>query len=104
MLLTLLTLLAAAVLFVDGRVRSDIVALGALIVLTLAGILTVPEALSGFSNPIVVMMVGLFVVGGAVLRTGLAQIIGGRMMRLAGDSPVRMYFLVMGATAAIGHS
>lgn len=102
MLLTLLTLLAAAVLFVDGRVRSDIVALGALIVLTLAGILTVPEALSGFSNPIVVMMVGLFVVGGAVLRTGLAQIIGGRMMRLAGDSPVRMYFLVMGATAAIG--
>ncbi len=102
MLLTLLTLLAAAVLFVDGRVRSDIVALGALIVLTLAGILTLPEALSGFSNPIVVMMVGLFVVGGAVLRTGLAQIIGGRMMRLAGDSPVRMYFLVMGATAAIG--
>jgi len=102
MLLTLLTLLVAAVLFVDGRVRSDIVALGALLVLTLAGVLTVPEALSGFSNPIVVMMVGLFVVGGAVFRTGLAKIISGRLMRLAGDSPVRMYFLVMGVTAAIG--
>lgn len=102
MILTLVTLFVAAVLFVDGRIRSDIVALCALLVLTMAGIITVPEALSGFSNSIVVMMVGLFVVGGAVLRTGLAQIIGGRLMHLAGDSPTRMYFLVMGATAAIG--
>lgn len=102
MILTLMTLLVAAVLFVDGRIRSDIVAMCALLVLTLAGIITVPEALSGFSNSIVVMMVGLFVVGGAVLRTGLARIIGGRLMRLAGDSPARMYFLVMGTTAAIG--
>lgn len=102
MLLTLITLLAAAVLFVDGRIRSDVVALVALLVLTLAGVITVPEALSGFSNPIVVMMVGLFVVGGAVFRTGLAAMISSRMMRLAGNSPTRMYFLVMGVTAAIG--
>ncbi|MDE6285892.1 MAG: SLC13 family permease [Muribaculaceae bacterium] len=102
MLLTLLTLLAAAVLFVDGRVRSDIVALAALLVLTVAGIISVPEALSGFSNPIVVMMVGLFVVGGAVFRTGLAASISGRLIRLAGNSPTRLYFLVMGVTAAIG--
>lgn len=102
MLLTLITLLAAAILFVDGRIRSDVVALVALLVLTLAGVITVPEALSGFSNPIVVMMVGLFVVGGAVFRTGLAAMISSRMMRLAGNSPTRMYFLVMGVTAAIG--
>ena len=102
MLLTLLTLLIAAVLFVDGRIRSDIVALGALLVLTIAGVISVPEALSGFSNPIVIMMVGLFVVGGAVFRTGLAKIISGRMMRLAGSSPLKMYFLVMGVTALIG--
>ena len=102
MLLTLLTLLAAAVLFVDGRIRSDIVAMGALLVLTAAGIISVPEALSGFSNTIVVMMVGLFVVGGAVFRTGLAAGISGKLIGLAGNSPTRLYFLVMGVTAAIG--
>ena len=102
MLLTLLTLLGAAILFVDGRLRSDIVALTALLVLTIGVVLTVPEALSGFSNSIVIMMVGLFVVGGAVFRTGLAKMISARMMRLAGDSPTRMYFLVMGVTALIG--
>ena len=94
MLLTLLTLLAAAVLFVDDRIRSDVVALGALLVLTAAGIISVPEALSGFSNPIVVMMVGLFVVGGAVFRTGLAAGISGKLIGLAGNSPTRLYFLV----------
>lgn len=51
MLLTLLTLLGAAILFVDGRLRSDIVALTALLVLTVGGVLTVPEALPDFPIP-----------------------------------------------------
>lgn len=69
MLITIITLLLAAVMFAWGRVRSDVVALIALMVLVCTGILDVHEALSGFSNPIVVMMAGLFVV--VVLATGL---------------------------------
>lgn len=73
MLITIITLVLAAAGFVWGRIRADVVALIALLILTLSGILTTQEALSGFSNPIVIMMVGLFVVGGAIFNTGLAK-------------------------------
>lgn len=102
MLLTVLTLSAAALFFIWGKIRADIVALIALLVLTVSGIITTQEALSGFSNPIVIMMIGLFVVGGAIFNTGLAKIIGARLLRLAGDKPFKLFLLVMGATSLIG--
>ena len=79
MLTTLLILGVSAVLFVQGRIRSDLVALCSLLCLMMFGILSPEQALSGFSNSIVVMMVGLFVVGGAIFRTGLAKMMGGRL-------------------------
>lgn len=63
----------SAVSFAIGKLRSDIVALCALVLLLLFHILTPDEALSGFSNSIVIMMIGLFVVGGAIFQTGLAK-------------------------------
>ena len=81
MLTTLLILGVSAVLFVPGRIRSDIVALCSLLCLIVFGILSPEPALSRFSNSIVVMMVGLFVVGGAIFRTGLAKMLGGRIMK-----------------------
>lgn len=60
MLTTLLILGVSAVLFVQGRIRSDLVALCSLLCLIMFGILSPEQALSGFSNSIVVMMVGLF--------------------------------------------
>lgn len=65
-------------------------------------VISVPEALSGFSNSIVVMMVGLFIVGGAIFNTGLAKIIGAKLLLLGGNSPFRLFLVVMGATAFIG--
>ena len=102
MLITLLILAASAVGFATGRLRSDVVALCALLLLLLTGILTPEEALAGFSNPIVIMMIGLFVVGGAIFRTCLAARIGGSLMRLAGNSQRRLFFLVVVGTALIG--
>lgn len=102
MYITLITLLLAAAGFVWGRIRADIVALVALLILTLSGILTTQEALSGFSNPIVIMMVGLFVVGGAIFNTGLAKIIGARLSRLGNGSPTRLFLVVVLATGLIG--
>ncbi|MBD5326244.1 MAG: SLC13 family permease [Bacteroides sp.] len=102
MLLTLVTLLLAAAGFVWGRVRADVVALIALVVLTVGGILTTQEALSGFSNPIVIMMVGLFVVGGAIFNTGLAKMLGARLAHLGGGSPTRLFLVVVLATGLIG--
>ena len=74
MITTIAILAVAAVFFAMGKVRSDLVALCALVALLLTGILTPQEALSGFANPVVIMMVGLFVVGGAIVQTGRQRV------------------------------
>ena len=102
MFITLLALIIAAAGFVWGKVRSDIVALISLVILVVAGILTPQEALSGFSTPIVIMMAGLFIVGGAIFNTGLAKMIGARLLRLGGDNPIRLFLVVVAATGLIG--
>lgn len=102
MFITLIILAVTAAFFAVGKIRSDVVALCALILLMTFGILTPDEALSGFSNSVVIMMVGLFVVGGAIFQTGLAKMISGRIMKLAGDSELRLFLLVMAVTSAIG--
>lgn len=102
MLITIITLVLAAAGFVWGRIRADVVALIALLILTLSGILTTQEALSGFSNPIVIMMVGLFVVGGAIFNTGLAKMVGARLSHLGNGSPTRLFLVVVLATGLIG--
>ena len=61
MITTLIILVLSAVFFVNGKIRSDLVALCALVLLMVFNILTPEEALSGFSNSVVIMMVGLFV-------------------------------------------
>ena len=102
MWLTIAILIISAVLFANGRIRSDIVALCALCALLVFQILTPAEALSGFSNSVVIMMVGLFVVGGAIFQTGLAKMISSRILKLAGKSETRLFLLVMLVTAGIG--
>ena len=102
MLITLIILLISAALFVSGKVRSDLVALCALLALLLFQILVPSEALAGFSNTTVIMMIGLFIVGGGIFQTGLAKMIGGQVIKLAGNSETRLFLLVMLVTALIG--
>ena len=101
---TLATLIFTMVFFISGKIRSDIVALCALALLVIMGILepTSKEAFSGFSSTAVIMMVGLFVVGGAIFQTGLAKMISSKLMRLAGNSETRLFVLVMVVTAFMG--
>jgi trk family potassium uptake protein len=89
-------------MFIIGRVRSDVVAVCAMAALLIFGILTPGEALAGFSSTVVIMMVGLFVVGGAIFQTGLAKAASQRIMALAGGNDTFMFLLVMFATAIIG--
>lgn len=102
MWITIAILIISAILFANGKVRSDIVALCALCALLIFQILTPAEALSGFSNSVVIMMVGLFVVGGAIFQTGLAKMISSRILKLAGKSELRLFLLVMLVTSGIG--
>ncbi len=102
MIITLAILALSIIFFISGKLRSDIVALCALLALMIAGILTPQEALSGFSNNIVVMMIGLFVVGGAIFQTGLAKKISDKIIKLAGDSQSKLFLLIMILTSTIG--
>ena len=100
MWITIAILVAAIILFVTEWVRVDAVALGVVISLMLTGILETSEALAGFSNSAVITIAALFIVGGAVLQTGLAGMIGRRILKVAGTDETRLIVVVM-ATVAI---
>lgn len=102
MTVTLIVLVTAALLFVSGRIRSDLVAVCATLTLILTGVLTPEEALAGFANPIVAMMAGLFVVGGGIFSTGLAKKLGTGILGMAGRDETRLFVLLMLTTAMVG--
>ncbi|WP_409305242.1 SLC13 family permease [Peribacillus sp. SCS-155] len=95
MLFTFIILVTATALFVQGKIRSDLISLTALLALSLGQILTPNEALSGFSNPVVIMIAGLFVVGAGVFNSGLAEKLGNRLLELSGGSEIKLFLIVM---------
>lgn len=100
--ITLIILVVTAVFFMRGKVRSDLVAICSMLALVIFGIITPTQALEGFSSSVVIMMVGLFIVGAAIFRTGLAKMISSKILRLAGNSENKLFILVMIVTAAVG--
>ncbi|MBJ9976373.1 SLC13 family permease [Pseudomonas sp. S75] len=102
-LLLVLGLLAVVVtLFIVNRPRMDVVALLVILFLPLSGILTVEQALAGFSDPNVVLIAALFVIGEGLVRTGVAYRIGEWMSERAGRSEARLLVLLMVAVAGLG--
>ena len=102
MVQVLVILLLTAVLLMWGRIRSDVIALCSMLALVLTGIITPEEGLAGFSNSVVIMIAGLFIVGGAITQTGLARLIGNKVLSLAGESEVRLFYLVILVTILLG--
>ena len=95
-IIIVLGILAISVLlFVTEWVRIDVVALLVLGTLAVTGLVTPTEALSGFSSPAVVTVWAVLILSGALARTGVASLIGRRLMRLAGDSEVRLMVIIM---------
>ncbi|XBS68635.1 SLC13 family permease [Acerihabitans sp. KWT182] len=98
----LLLLLLAVFLFITGKVRMDVVALLVIIAFVLSGTLTLTEATAGFSDPNVLLIAALFVIGEGLVRTGIAYQMGEWLMRAAGQSETRMLILLMLTVAALG--
>lgn len=95
-------LLGAATLFVTDFVRSDIVGILVLLALMLSGVLTVDEALAGFSNAVVMIIVAMFVVSEALVSTGIAQQIGSTVLKLGRGDETRLVILLMVVIAVVG--
>lgn len=95
-------LLGTTVCFAIPKFRSDLVALCSLLALYLTGMLTVPQALAGFSSTVVIMLVALFIVGEGIFQTGLADKMGKLLVRLTGKSEFRMLAFIKLKVAALG--
>jgi di/tricarboxylate transporter len=97
------TLLAACMAaFILNRPRMDVVALLALVALVLSGVLTVPEAVAGFSEPSVLLIAAFFVIGEGLVRTGIAFRVGDWLLTHAGASEARLIVLLMLAVTGLG--
>lgn len=95
MIITFLILIIATVLFIQGKHRSELIAVGSLLMLTVFGILTPEEALAGFSNPAVIMIAGLSIVGAGIFDSGLARNMGDALLRYSGNSEKKLLFLII---------
>ena len=102
MVQVLIILIVTAGLLVWGRIRSDVVALCSMVALVLTGVITPEEGLAGFSNSVVIMIAGLFIVGGAITQTGLARLISNKVLSLAGEGELRLFYLVILVTIIVG--
>jgi di/tricarboxylate transporter len=99
--IVLAILTAALVLFVTEWLRVDVVAFAVVVALALTGVLTPEQAFAGFSNPAVLTIAALFIIGGAVMNSGLAGALGRRVLRVAGESEARLIIVLMGAVALL---
>ena len=94
-------LIGAVILFITEWLRIDLVALAVVVLLMLSGIISPSEALSGFSSSAVITIAALFVVGGAVLNTGLAGRVGRKILHVAGEGELRLTIVLMFAVAIL---
>jgi len=84
------TLLLTLVLFVTGRWRFDVVALLALMIVVVTGLVPVERAFSGFSNPAVITVAAVLVISRSLQNSGVVSLIGERLMRLKGGITVQL--------------
>lgn len=100
--LTFVILGITIALFMTNRLRTDLVAILSLLAFVLVGILDPTEAFAGFSNSVVIMLAGLFIVGAGIFRTGLAQMAGNLLLRFSGDSEKKLFILLLVIVACVG--
>jgi len=93
--LTLTIVIVAVVLFATEKVRVDVVALLVLLALVLTGLVSVQEAFAGFANPAVITVWAVYIVSGGLFKTGVAEILGQRIIRLAGTSEPWLIVVIM---------
>ena len=100
--IVLALLLASVVLFILNKPRMDVVALLVILALPLSGILTLEETLSGFSDPSVLLIAALFVIGQGLVSTGIAYQLGDWIIQRSGNSETRLLILLMLTVAGLG--
>lgn len=102
LIITFVVLGITILLFMSNRIRGDLVAVLALLTLVIFEILTPQEALAGFSNTVVIMIAGLFIVGAGLMRTGLSGMAGKLLLKWSGDNELRLFIMLLLIVAFVG--
>ena len=98
---TAIVLLIGIVLYASARFRMDFIALTMLLTLYLGGLLSVSEALSGFSAPATITLGAMYVISGAMRRSGTTAVISQQILRLGGRSPRRLSTLLFAVSSSL---
>ena len=88
-------LLVALILFITEVLRMDVVALLVLVVLAVTGLVDADDALSGFSNPAVITVWAMFILSDGLTRTGIADLLGTQVLRIAGQQEITLIIVIM---------
>ncbi len=99
--LVLAILGASVVLFASEKIRVDVVSMMVLLTLLLTGLLTTEEAFSGFSNPAVITVWAIYIVSASLTHTGIADVMGKYIGRIAGTEEARLTFVIMAAVGVM---
>ncbi len=97
--ITLILLLVAVILFATEKIPVDIVGILLVIGLVMTGVLNVQEGLSGFGDNIIITIAGLFILTGGLVKTGIVDLIGRRLYRIAGKNEFLLTALIMSVAA-----
>jgi di/tricarboxylate transporter len=102
MLIVFGILAGAVILFAWGRPRADIVAILVMLALMLSRVLTPQESLAGFGAPVVILIAAVFIVGKALVNTGVAHRLGEAVLKVGGNNETRLIALIMLLAGGIG--
>ncbi|EHK90085.1 SLC13 family permease [Aggregatibacter actinomycetemcomitans] len=97
-----LLLITVVILFIHNRIRMDIIAVLVMLAFSLSGILTVEEVFSGFSDPNIILIALLFIVGEGLVRTGVAYQVSEWLLKASHNSESRVLVFMMLAVAGLG--
>src|SRR5688572_9010499 len=99
--LLLIILIASVVFFSFEWFSADVIALATLLLLVLTGLLPADRAFTGFGSDAVIMILGLLIMTAALLRTGVVEMTGRKIMRQTGDNPRTLLVTVMVSVAVL---
>jgi len=102
LIIVLLMLAAAIAMFAMNKPRMDAVALIMLTILPFSGVISMEEALAGFSDSNIVLIAALFVIGDGLVRTGVARDLGDWLATKAGSSETKLLVLLMVVVCGLG--
>ncbi len=93
--ITLILLVLAIILFATEKLPVDVVGILLVIGLVMTRVLTVQEGVAGFGNDVIIIIGGLFILVGGLTKTGLVDLIGRKIYRIAGHNELFLTALIM---------